>query len=78
MEGIDPNAEVILLDSTRDGIEQMAEALNGLTDIDAIHLIAEGNEAELHLGTTFLTQESISGRYADLFHTNWAKSLGRG
>jgi predicted outer membrane repeat protein len=67
LEGIDPNADVILLDSTRDGIEQMAQALNGRTDIDAIHLIAEGNEAELHLGTSFLTQEAISGRYANLF-----------
>ena len=67
MEGIDPNADVIILDSTRDGVEQIAEALNGRTDIDAIHLIAEGNEAELHLGTSFLTQEAISGRYANLF-----------
>ena len=67
MEGIDPNAEVILLDSTRDGVEQIAEVLNGRTNIDAIHLIAEGNEAELHLGTTFLTQDAISGQYADLF-----------
>ncbi|MDH5563101.1 MAG: DUF4347 domain-containing protein, partial [Nitrospirota bacterium] len=65
--GIDPSAEAVLLDPTRDGIEQMAEILNGRTDIDAIHLIAEGNEAELHLGTTFLTQEAISGRYANLF-----------
>ncbi len=67
MEGIDFNAEVIILDSTRDGVEQIAEALNGRTNIDAIHLIAEGHEAELHLGNTFLTQEVISGRYANLF-----------
>ncbi len=67
MEGIDLNAEVILLDSTRDGIEQIAEILNGRTDIDAIHLIAEGNEAQLHLGTTFLTQDAINGQYAQLF-----------
>jgi hypothetical protein len=51
MEGIDPNADVILLDSTRDGVEQIAEVLAGRNDIDAIHLIAEGNEAELHLGS---------------------------
>jgi uncharacterized protein DUF4347/Big-like domain-containing protein/low-density lipoprotein receptor class B len=67
MEGIDLNAEVILLDSTRDGVEQIAEILSERSDIDAIHLIAEGNEAELHLGTSFLTQEAISGRYANLF-----------
>ncbi|MDH4194564.1 MAG: DUF4347 domain-containing protein, partial [Nitrospirota bacterium] len=67
MDGINPAAEVILLDARRDGIEQMAEALNGRTDIDAIHLIAEGNAAELHLGTSFLTQDAISGQYSSLF-----------
>ncbi|MCP3969863.1 MAG: DUF4347 domain-containing protein, partial [Rhodobacteraceae bacterium] len=34
---------------------------------DAIHLIAEGNAAQLHLGDSFLTQASLSGRYAELF-----------
>jgi predicted outer membrane repeat protein len=67
MEGIDPAAEVILLDARRDGIEQIAEALKGRSDIDAIHLIGEGTEAELHLGTAFLTNESISDHYATLF-----------
>ena len=55
MEGIDPNADVILLDSTRDGVEQMAEALSGRTDIDAIHIVSHGNQAELFLGTSHLT-----------------------
>ena len=67
MEGIDPAAEVILLDARRDGIEQIAEALKDRSDMDAIHLIGDGTDAELHLGTTFLTQEAISGRYANLF-----------
>ncbi|MCP4387659.1 MAG: DUF4347 domain-containing protein, partial [Gammaproteobacteria bacterium] len=67
MAGIDPNAEIVLLDTDRDGVEQIAEALEGRSGIDAIHLIAEGNAAELHLGDGFLTQESISGQYADLF-----------
>ncbi len=67
MDGIDPAAEVILLDARRDGIEQIAEALKGRSDIDAIHLIGEGTEAELHLGTAFLTNDSISGHYAELF-----------
>nr|MBA3964781.1 DUF4347 domain-containing protein [Nitrospirales bacterium] len=66
MKGIDPAAEVILLDARRDGIEQIAEALKGRSDIDAIHLIGEGTEAELHLGTAFLTNDSISDHYAAL------------
>ncbi|MCP4486732.1 MAG: DUF4347 domain-containing protein, partial [Gammaproteobacteria bacterium] len=67
MAGIDPNAEIVLLDTNRDGVEQIAEALEGRSGIDAIHLIAEGNAAELHLGDSFLTQESINNQYADLF-----------
>jgi len=72
--GIDPSAEAVLLDPTRDGIEQMAEILRDRSNIDAIHLIAEGNTAELHLGTSFLTQEAIGGEYADLF-TQLGQSL---
>lgn len=66
MNGIHPAAEVILLDARRDGIEQISEALKGRSAIDAVHLIGEGTEAELHLGTAFLTNDSISGHYAAL------------
>ncbi|MBH0204115.1 MAG: DUF4347 domain-containing protein, partial [Nitrospira sp.] len=67
LSGMDLNIEIIMLDGDRDGIEQMASALVGRTGIDAIHLIAEGNEAELHLGSSFLTQDSISTQYAEQF-----------
>ncbi|HSF11045.1 MAG TPA: DUF4347 domain-containing protein [Nitrospirales bacterium] len=67
MDGIDPAAEVILLDARRDGIEQIAGTLKDRSDIDAIHLIGEGTEAEMHLGTAFLTNDSISDHYAALF-----------
>ncbi len=67
LDGISPNVEVHVLDPARDGVAQMAEILAGRTDIDAIHLIGEGTEAEMHLGQSFLTQESISARYAEQF-----------
>jgi hypothetical protein len=67
LDGISPNVEVIILDPARDGVQQMAEVLAGRTGIDAIHLIGEGTEAEMHLGASFLTQESISTRYAEQF-----------
>ncbi len=65
MEGIDPNAEVILLDSTRDGIEQIAEILGERTDIDAVHIISHGDSGELRLGTGVLNMASMQGDYAD-------------
>lgn len=67
LDGISPNVEVIILDPARDGIEQMAEALAGRTGIDAIHLIGHGTEAEMELGSSVLTQESISSQYAEQF-----------
>ena len=45
LDGIDPNAEAVLLDSTRDGIEQIAEILSERSDIDAIHLISRMGNA---------------------------------
>jgi Domain of unknown function (DUF4347) len=67
LDGISPNVEVHVLDPARDGVAQMAEILAGRTGIDAIHLIGEGTEAEMHLGASFLTQESISTTYAEQF-----------
>ncbi|HKQ36212.1 MAG TPA: DUF4347 domain-containing protein, partial [Nitrospiraceae bacterium] len=67
LDGISPNVEVHILDATRDGVAQMAEILAGRTGIDAIHLIGDGTEAEMHLGASFLTQESIGTQYAEQF-----------
>ena len=67
LDGISPNVEVIVLDPARDGVEQMADILANRTGIDAIHLLGDGTEAEMHLGSSFLTQESISTRYAEQF-----------
>ena len=63
--GLDPSAEVVLLDATRDGVEQIAEALAGRSDIDAIHIVSHGDQAELQLGTARLTMDSMNGKYAD-------------
>ncbi|WP_447971265.1 LamG-like jellyroll fold domain-containing protein [Nitrospira sp. M1] len=65
IEGINANAEVILLDTTRDGIEHIADILQNRRDIDAIHLISHGDQGELRLGTGALTLESMQNEYAD-------------
>ncbi|MDR4471017.1 MAG: DUF4347 domain-containing protein, partial [Nitrospira sp.] len=65
LSGLDSNIEVIMLDSGQDGVEQIAAALSGRTGIDAIHIISHGAEGQLNLGTGTLTQESMTGQYAD-------------
>ena len=63
--GIGSTVDVVVLDATRDGMEQIAESLAGRSDIDAIHLISHGSSGELQLGTGTLTAESMSGAYAN-------------
>lgn len=62
--GVDRNAEVVLLDADRDGMEQIVAALQGRADVSAIHLVAHGEQAELHLGKSVLTATSMLGQHA--------------
>ncbi|MEK9139535.1 MAG: DUF4347 domain-containing protein, partial [Nitrospirota bacterium] len=63
--GMGPNVQVVMLDGGQDGMEQIAASLAGRTGIDAIHIISHGAEGQLSLGTGTLTQESMTGQYAD-------------
>ncbi|HNN41502.1 MAG TPA: cadherin-like domain-containing protein [Nitrospira sp.] len=63
--GMGPNVEVVVLDASRDGVEQIAESLSGRTGVDAIHLITHGDEGRLNLGSGVLTRESMTGAYAE-------------
>ena len=54
------NIEVVLLDSDRNGIEQISETLQGLDDLDAIHIISHGDDGSIQLGNTSLNADSLA------------------
>ncbi|MGS5088228.1 Ig-like domain-containing protein [Hydrogenophaga sp. A37] len=54
-----PGREVIVLSMDQDGIAQIASALNGRTDIDAIHIVSHGGDGYLNLGSGQVTIDSI-------------------
>ncbi len=56
--------EVVLLDATRDGLEQIADAVQGRADIDAIHIVSHGETARLNLGSSRITTEQLANEYA--------------
>ncbi|MCB1077315.1 MAG: DUF4347 domain-containing protein, partial [Verrucomicrobiae bacterium] len=62
---LNPNLELVFIDATQDGMEQMATALEGRTGIDAIHLLTHGSAGELQVGNAILDATSMSGEYAD-------------
>ena len=59
-DGIRPEAEVIILNSDKDSVKQMAEALTGRHDIAAIHIISHGEPGKLLLGNITLSNENIN------------------
>ncbi len=59
MSGVVPGAEVILLDSRRNGVEQITAALAYRPGINRVHLVSHGAPGSLQLGATQLTLENL-------------------
>ncbi|WP_459608455.1 DUF4347 domain-containing protein, partial [Dickeya oryzae] len=58
--------EVVLLDSSKDGLTQMAEWAQTHSGYDAIHIISHGSEGQVSLGTLTLNTMTAASRAADL------------
>ena len=65
--------QIFILQSDRDGIEQITEILGGFDAVDAIHLVSHGNETGLQLGNGWLGQVSLDD-YADAIGS-WSTAL---
>ncbi|WP_374981791.1 Ig-like domain-containing protein [Pseudomonas solani] len=63
LKAVSPNAEVVLLSTDKDGVQQIADALAGRTGIDAIHIISHGDSGVLLLGNGPLFEGNL-GQYA--------------
>ncbi|WP_305824795.1 tandem-95 repeat protein [Massilia brevitalea] len=58
-------AEVVVLDHTQDGLQQMIAALQG-RQVDAIHLVTHGANGQVDLGSTRLSADNVDARAAQL------------
>ncbi|MGZ8174976.1 DUF4347 domain-containing protein, partial [Methylobacter sp.] len=66
VDGINPGAEVHVLDASQDGLAQMAQILEGRSGIDAIHIFSHGSEGTVGLGALTLTSQNMQDHTADL------------
>ncbi|OEC35163.1 protein of unknown function [Pseudomonas cuatrocienegasensis] len=69
--GLAPGTETILLDGTKDGIAQLAQALNGRTGIDAIHILSHGDTGMVKLGTDTLASDTLA------LHSESLRAIGQ-
>src|SRR6185436_2942188 len=65
--------EVVVIDSGRDGLEQIDEALAGREDIAALHIVSHGDDGRLQLGDGVFDAAALDARAADL--TGWRAAL---
>lgn len=73
-ESIGAGIEVVLIDSQNDGLTQIADYLQGRSGIDAIHMIAHGQEGDATFGSIHLNADNIVQYQVDLARVGAALS----
>ncbi|NEX12093.1 MAG: hypothetical protein C1942_05240 [Prosthecochloris sp.] len=58
--------EYVLLDATRDGVQQIAESLSGKNDYDSIQIFSHGTTASIVLGRSYLNAENLASYTSEL------------
>ncbi|MEG4217614.1 DUF4347 domain-containing protein, partial [Microcoleus sp. Pol14C6] len=71
--GVKSDTEVILLDRTRDGIEQIAEIAASRHSLNSIQIVAHGASASVAIGSTELNIHNIETYSSQL--QQWGKAL---
>ncbi|MEQ9903666.1 putative Ig domain-containing protein [Pectobacterium aroidearum] len=66
VNSVPAGVDVFLLDSSKDGLTQMAVWAETHTGYDAIHILSHGNEGQVRLGNLTLDSVTAEARSADL------------
>ena len=66
IRGFGAGKEIVILDAGRDGLRQIAEALEGRGGIDALHVISHGQQGSVSLGSLMLGADNLPEHAADL------------
>ena len=70
---IPADTQVVVLDETRDGVEQITEILADTSNLSAVHILSHGSQGSLKLGATYLNSENLES-YSTLLQ-QWQANL---
>src|SRR6266850_259629 len=70
------DVETIVLDPSRDGVQQISEVLAAHDHIDAVHIVSHGGPGEIKLGTAILNLDTLQLRSAEV--KGWGTHLNQG
>ncbi|MFJ2537185.1 Ig-like domain-containing protein [Pseudomonas sp. NPDC087614] len=66
LQGIAPGTQVVKLDATQDGLQQIADYLDQHQGVSSVQIIAHGNAGDLWLGNSYLSADNVAQRSAIL------------
>ncbi|WP_310810894.1 Ig-like domain-containing protein [Pseudomonas sp. N3-W] len=66
LKGVAPGTQVVQLDGSKDGLQQIADYLGSHQGISTVEIIAHGNAGDLWLGSTYLSADNVAARSAVL------------
>lgn len=58
--------QVVTIDGTQDGIEQISAVLARYSDLDALHIVSHGDDSGIQLGDVWLTHDNLGGYAAEI------------
>ena len=62
ISGLKPGTEVVVLDANKDGLQQIADYLDGRSGIDSIHVLSHGKVGQVQLGSDWLDSADLASR----------------
>ena len=74
--GLPQGTQVVILDSTKDGLSQIEQYLQQHPGVDAIHLVSHGADGNVQIGSTWLNQGDLSAYSAELAQIGAAMKPG--
>ena len=74
VSSVQPGTEVVVLNSSSNGIEQITEVLGNYTNLDSVQILSHGDSASLQLGSEILSQENVESYGSQL--QQWGEALG--
>ncbi|MGB3262336.1 MAG: DUF4347 domain-containing protein, partial [Microcoleus sp.] len=73
VNSVEPETKVVVLDSNRNGVEQITEVLANYDNLDSVQILSHGDSAVLQLGNSSLDNGNIESYENQL--QQWGKAL---
>lgn len=72
-QGMDSSAEIIILNSQQDGIDQISQALASRSNVQSVHVIAHGTEGSVQLGSETVNERALVDAQSQI--RGWRSSM---